>query len=409
MPLAIDRGDRNLLLLAGALLAALTLASIFFAGPGSEGSGPGFPTSYSTAAHGAKAAYLLAGELGWKVERWARPPDELPEEPDNVVLVLADPLMPASSTEKQAITAFVKRGGRVLATGIQGAELLSHARLGGVPKPPLDAQKFRAEIPAPFTDEAPEILMDTATRWNPALLNEQRYYGDAQGATVVGYKLGRGEVIWWADSLPLTNYGLTQCSNLVLFLNSIRRTPATDSGSHFASGGERTRVLWDEYYHGERLGFWAYMGPTPLPWALVQIGLLVIAALLAYGRPSGPVRSLPEESRLSPLEFVETLGALYERQGAAREALDISYARFRTLLIRRLGLRDNASADALSRSVRERLCWMVPGFWETLRQAERSIRNVSLKDQEALRLVQELHDYSRRFQLEDAPSGRAAL
>ena len=300
----------------------------------------------------------------------------------------------------------------MIATGTTGAELLSQGNLGAAPIVPFKVKEFAAELPAPLTSGAPEIVMKTSTRWVPPLPNQQRYYGDTAGPTVLGYRLGKGEVIWWADSLPLTNYGLTQSSNLMLFLNSLRRQDvlAGSRGGRIAGQADRhdgtarekrTRVLWDEYYHGERLGFWAYMGRTPAPWAIVQLGFLGLAALLAFGRRSGPLRSLPHESRLSPLEFVETLGSLYQHQGAARDALEISYGRFHSLLVRRLRLSESAAADEIARGVRERLGWTVPGFWETLHRSERGIKNANLNDHEALRLVQDLHDYGRRLRLEE--------
>ena len=126
---------------------------------------------------------------------------------------------------------------------------------------------------------------------------------------------------------------------------------------------------------------------------------MAAAALLTFARRSGTVRPLTPTSRLSPLEFIDTLGALYQRKGAAREALKTGYDRFRFVLLRRLGLPSSASADDISRGVRERLGWTVPGFWETLQRCELGVKSSRFEDAQALHLIQELHDYARRFRL----------
>ena len=61
------------------------------------------PTTYSSQNSGAKAAYLLLKEEGFKVERWERPLEGLPDDPANTVLVLAGPIRPAIKDEKQAL------------------------------------------------------------------------------------------------------------------------------------------------------------------------------------------------------------------------------------------------------------------------------------------------------------------
>src|SRR5439155_24215129 len=121
----------------------------------------------------------------------------------------------------------------------------------------------------------------------------------------------------------------------------------------------------DEYFHGDRRSFWSYAASTPAPWALAQLGVMAAAALITFARRSGPVRPLASPSRLSPLEFIDTLGALYQRKGAAREALKTGYHRFRFVLSRRLAPPSSASPDDIARGVRERLGLTVAGVWET--------------------------------------------
>ncbi|HLW79822.1 MAG TPA: DUF4350 domain-containing protein [Terriglobia bacterium] len=395
MRVSIDPGDRKLLIISGGLLIAIGLVGFLLA-PATAGTAAGFPSSYATDAGGGKAAYLLLGEFGYRVERWNSSPDQLPVNPVGTVLVLASPSSQPSASETSRVRAFVRAGGRLVAAGTSSLAFLPEHREVATKKPVYEFQKFAAEVPSPVTLGAPEILMRTNFRWARPAAGQQRLYGDADGPVVIEQRLGKGQVIWWADSSPLTNYGLAQSSNLMLLLNSVG--PSAVDANH-------TRVLWDEYYHGERASLWSYLGRTPAPWALVQLAVMVLAAILTFARRNGPVRPLTRESRLSPLEFIDTLGALYQRKGAAREALEIAYHRFRLTLAGRLGLPPSSSADEIAHGVRDRLGWTVPGFWETLQRAERGLRSGTLPEGRALLLVQELHDYARRFRLEAAGRG----
>jgi hypothetical protein len=395
MRVAIDPGDRKLLIVSGALFVAVSITGLVVSRP-QVGGPAGFPSSYSSASDGAKAAFLLLEELGCRIEHWTLPPSDLPKDPQGTLLVLADSFVPPSAEEKADLRTFVSRGGQALVTGAGGAGLLSETGVQPTAEPEFTEKMFAAELPAPLTRNAPEIFMRSSVRWERLRPSEQRYYGDDEGATVVSYRLGKGKVVWWGGSTPLTNHGLTQASNLALYLNSLGLNTSTPSQTH---------VLWDEYFHGDRVSFWAYLGRTPAPWAVLQLGLLAAAALFTYGRRSGPVRAPVHESRLSPLEFIETLGGLYQRKGAAREALEIVYHRFRLRLVSRMALPAAASTDQIARGVRERLGWTVPGFWEILQLCERGIKSASLREAEAMRLIQELHDYSRRFRLQSTGSG----
>ena len=112
----------------------------------------------------------------------------------------------------------------------------------------------------------------------------------------------------------------------------------------------QAEVLWDEYGHGYRQSS-AVSGSTRIiRWIFLQLAIFSVAILLAYSRRSGPVWMPPGESRLSPLEFVRTLGSLYQHANAGSVAVDISYQRFRYLLTRRLGLSINAPVDDLDRA-----------------------------------------------------------
>jgi hypothetical protein len=101
------------------------------------------------------------------------------------------------------------------------------------------------------------------------------------------------------------------------------------------------------------------------------------------------------EVRLSPLEFVETLGSLYQRAGTASVAVDICYRRFRYWLTRRLGIAPNTEMEGLASVIRDR--WGFTGdrftgeqFITTMKQCESASSDPFLRGPVALRLLQEL-------------------
>lgn len=401
---ALAPGDRKLLIVSGLLIAAISTIALLVSPPSTSPS-LGIPSTYSADSGGAKAAFLLLGEMGYRVERWVRPPQELPEapvagetnekveSPARTLLVLVDPIIPASAEEISSLLRFVQQGGQVLVTGVTGKMLVPPSALTTSRREEVEEKTYAAELPAPLTRDAPEISMKADTRWSARSGYHLRYYGDQEGGVVVVFKMGTGRVVWWADSGPLTNNGLTQASNLMLFLNSVG-DPAG------------RRILWDEYFHGERMGFWSYLGRTPIPWSMAQLGLVLAAALVTLGRRNSPIRPLEKESRLSPLEFVEALGDLYQHKGGAAEALGVAYQRFRYLLLRRIGLPPAARPQEIQREVRERLGWTIPGFSETLQRCELGVKDRSMTGPRSLHLIQELHDYSRRFGLGKSEAGK---
>jgi len=88
MPLKVDPKDRKLLLGAACVFVLLIAGAVVFGGEGV--SKAEIPSSYSTASGGGKAAYLLLSQAGYKVERWEKPLDQLPQATGKT-LILAGP------------------------------------------------------------------------------------------------------------------------------------------------------------------------------------------------------------------------------------------------------------------------------------------------------------------------------
>jgi len=380
----VDAGDRKILIAAGILLVVLTAGSFLASPP--KGNALPYPSSYSPASQGSKAIYLLLEDLGYWVERWERPPTELPDPPEEDVLVLAEPFLPISEGERAAIRRFVQAGGRVLVTGHQGADLVEAWKVKPLAVSGRPWQTYKAAIPGPLTLGVPEITMAPETTWSKSPDPPLGQFVDAEETVVMTRRIGEGLIVWWAGSTPLTNAGALERSNLELALASL------------GPPGEGC-ILWDEYYHGQRGSLWSYLAATPVPWGFLQAAIIFVAALATHGRRWGPIRSPFEEPRLSPLEFVETVSDLYRRARASSGAVEIAYVRFRAALARRLGLPPAANALEICRRAEERLRPADRSLLDTVRAAERAVHDPALDDWQALQLVQSLHAHSRALSL----------
>ncbi len=382
MPVALNRSDRKLLLTGAVVVFLLAVAIVFFSPDSDEEEG--FPSSFSAKRHGAKAAFLLLQESGYQVERWIQSPANLPQQPAGTLLIVAEPQLSPEKKESEALKKYLQEGGRILAIGARATLLLPEGDAARLDEPEFEWKPVSPTLPSRITRGGP-ITMPMRYKWKPDLPEHLVHYAVDDGAVVVSYRHGAGEVIWWADDLPITNAGINRKGNLDLLLNCI--------------GDGTTRILWDEYFHQPRQSLWSRVSDTPLSWMLLQAGLVALALVFTYSRRSGPLHPLIEESRLSPLEFVETLGALYKRGGAAGFAVEVAYGRFRQLLARRLGVRRDLDRDALVRAARERLGHKGNALADVLRECEAAARNSELADARAVELVQQLNHFARELQL----------
>jgi len=377
MPGRLTPGDRRLFLIAGGVFVALIAVSAVLTGGASNATE--IATTYSAGSRGAKAAYLLLEESGYRIERFEQAFRELPDGTD-ATLIIADAESAPTIEDRAAVRRFIEDGGRVIATGVSGSLFLPerHVQADGVSG--LTWAQVPAVTPAAITRAAAAITLAPQAYWEPGTSVLPLYADD--NARVVSYRFGTGEVIWWASATPLTNAGIREPGNLEFFLSCL--------------GSPATRILWDESTHGHVRTVSVSVIRSPLTALAVQLGLFAAAILFTFSRRSGPLVPAPVERRLSPLEFVRTLGALYQRAGAATVAVDITYQRFRFALAARLGMANNASADDLERASRER--WRLDAqFGEVLRACE--TLDARMTANEALRLNRALYDYAATLEL----------
>jgi Domain of unknown function (DUF4350) len=381
MPLNIDPGDRKLLLGAACVFVGLIAGTAWLGG--SAGQNVDIPSSYSTASGGAKAAYLLLADAGYKQLRWEKPLNQLPQAAGNT-LILAEPSEAPTREEREGLNAFISDGGRLIAMGMFAGTFLPENQslpdiLGGVAW-----KKASAVSPAAITRAAPEIVLAPEASWQ-SFSSAYPLYRDGDRVVAVKYPYGRGEVIWCAAATPLTNAGLQEPGNLEFLLASL--------------GEKQNNILWDEYIHGYRQSLALSIAHSPVKWIVLQLALLGLAMVLTFSRRSGPIFQPAADVRLSPLEFVHSLGGLYQHAGSASVAVDICYQRFRYWLARRLGVASNIPVEELGLVVRERWAVADEHFIALLARSESARYDPYLSAAEALHLVQELNRFSIQFKL----------
>jgi hypothetical protein len=383
VPLKIDKADRRLLLWASLIFLAIIIALAVFSS--NEERDSGVPSTYSSQPSGAKAAYLLLGELGFQVERWERSPEDLPENPGRTVLVLASPFQWPSGDEPLWLQTYLSRGGRILFTGSRAGAFLPYANTEREPVPEPIPKLYLPQAISSLT-RGGGIRMSPTAYWQRRGPGVLVHYSDNERPIVVSYKVGKGEVIWWGASTPLSNDAINQDGDLELLLNSL---------------GEpgQTRILWDEYFHGSRESMGAYVATPAILWGLAQGGLIALAMILTYSRRNGPIYPAGAPTRLSPLEFVETLGGLYRKAHAIRVAIEVPYARFRMMASRQLGLKIDSPTPDLARAVRNRLGYPDERVQELLQEIESAMYDPHLREDTALKLAQQLNVHTRQLQL----------
>jgi hypothetical protein len=382
---SLNPRDRRLLL-ACLVIVALAAGVVAILAP-QEDDANVVPSSFSSGTHGAEAAYLTLERSGYRVERSERPLSELAQQSDaQTVVILADP-MPTRKTltaARSSVAAILQHGGRVIATGSSGGDLLPQGQVAELPQIPGAAQSDCTAEPDGFGELANSgaVHFREADLWRKTLPEQSVEYTCGRDAVVVSYAVGPGHAIWWADSLPLENAFIAKDGDLTLLLNSL--------------GGAGNRIVWDESLHNDEPGIWSYANGTPVRLLWLQLALATMLLVVSFSRRSGPLLPDPVVARDAPLEFVYSLGALYDRAGATNTAVQIAYARFCLML----GLkRKRSSADEAKEMMAvasSRLGRNEPELQPAIEMCEETTyAPAQMPPRQALELVQSLNKFER--------------
>ena len=315
---SLDRRDRSLLLIT-ALLVLCTTVLLVLVHP-QEQSDSYIPSTYSTAPHGAKAAYLLLARLGYRVERSEGPLDSIADTADaHTVLILAEPTRAPSQQETAAVRRVLARGGRVLAAGFLAAAAVPDENLDNQSPPQLVGGICEAEPVgfSPLAAGGKVVMRGVRSVWKLDRPSQRAAFLCAGEGVVVTYPVEKGTVVWWASASPLENQDIAAPGSLELLLNSLQLQ-------------QGDRVVWDESLHAEPAAAWDPFADRVILALIAQLFLIGLLLVLARGRRSGPLRPLPAPARSSPMEFVRSLGGLYRSSGANDVPVTIAYERFRS-------------------------------------------------------------------------------
>jgi hypothetical protein len=380
-PPSLDHRDRRLLLICVGIVVLLAVIVTLIA-PREDDDDP-VPSSYSSASHGSEAGYLALEKSGYQIERWEQPLGNLAEESNNhTVLIVAEPFPLEVLNAKPAIQKILDRGGRVIATGIAGATLLPN----GHAEPTLknDSEICAAQPQNSDSSGEDAIEIRPSARWAASLPGLHIGYACQSDPVIVGYPVGKGTAIWWANSMPLENREIADHGDLSLLLQSLGSDP-------------NARVVWDESLHADTRSIWSYANGTPVKMLWAQLLLVGIFLILSKSRRSGPLLPDPVVARDTQLEFVRSLGALYDKANATDTAVKIAYARFRLLLGHQVvGIESTHAtdkADEMVSVVRARVGREIAGLHEKIVECE-EIRYAAepIGMRNALTLVQTLWD-----------------
>ena len=374
-------GDARVVVWACAGVLAVILVGAFLAP--ARGDNDPTPSTWNSGSRGAKAAYELLGQLGYRTARWDKPAMELREvDAARTTLILAEANMMDLRNEKAGVADFLMRGGRIVATGAVSAMMLPDARIG---PPGHIYTKLCYTTPQSLSGmgRAGRIAMPVPFKWSAGAARVDQACG--QDAVVVHYGEGAGAVVWWSSAAPLTNRGLKDDAGLRLLLASV--------------GAPDRTVLFDEYIHGERESVWATVSGTPVKALGWQLALIALLLVLSFGRRSGPVRALAQAQRASPLEFAESMGALYEKAGAADVAVGAAERRLMDFLRNEGGAPNETlrgGPEAIAAAVAARFGYAGVDFTEDLKAArEAEFARLSVKS--ALELVRRLDRHIARL------------
>jgi hypothetical protein len=381
---SLDQRDRRLLLITAALVLG-TIVLLVLVHP-EEQPDSYIPSTYSAAPHGAKAAYLLLGRLGYLVTRSEGPLDSVAAKADaHTVLILAEPTRAPSQHETAAIGRVLASGGRVLAAGFLAAAVVPDEDLDNQSPPQLIGGVCEAEPVgfSPLTAGGKVVMRGIRAVWKLDRPSQRAAFLCANEGVVVTYRVGKGTVVWWASASPLENRDIAAPASLELLLNSLE-----------LQRGDK--VIWDESLHAAPAAAWDPLQDRVILALIAQVFTVGLLLVLARGRRSGPLRPLPAPARNSPMEFVRSLGGLYRSSGANDVPVTIAYERFRARLAQRYGVSGAQTADAatLAATLAERFAIPSPSRRHDLEACENAGRLSHLNSRQALSLVKALAGYS---------------
>jgi Domain of unknown function (DUF4350) len=342
------------------LLALVLVVSFLLSRPQNTGQDLWLPSSFNPSPRGHKALFVTLQDLHWPVARWHKPYTELSGTGQCLIITRA-----ASQThgtfsprEINLLLQWVGAGNHLILAGnfagwpdtlpllqrtgflIPAAmekSLLSPAVRLFIPPPPVLDLQPGPGWPVPPPASPLQITAENSLPPPPASARILwMFQGEAYAAEISHL---RGTITFLSSTSFVDNRNLADESNLRFLLELLRphdRLP---------------EIIWfEEAHHGYRLdgNAAALLRQPGLRIALGQAALGLLVFLSAQMIRFGPVRSLPQDSQRSSVEFINAMASLYRRSDRREEFAGELFAQTHAAILRRLNLPGRASHDLIA-------------------------------------------------------------
>jgi hypothetical protein len=322
----------------GAVAVVVVLNLFFDALAGFTGGDPSGPTSssYATAADGMAAYAELLEQHGHPVSRMRTPVHEDDDLSPGDTLVVADPDN-LDAEEADAIAAFVRRGGRLIAAGPTTGPALRRLLGSSLAWASVPVRSARPVVPVPEVAGVPEVQADERGAWRstgaglPVLASDR-------AVLVAVADVDRGRVVALADASVLHNDLLDQAGNAAFGV---------------AAAGERSRrVRFAEAGHGYGRTGGLEALPSAWQWAAALAALAGLAWMWTKGRRFGPPDELERELPPPRRVYVDAVAASLAKTRSPGTALAPLQRAARDRVARRAGLPAEATPDEVAAAAR---------------------------------------------------------
>jgi hypothetical protein len=332
-------------------------------------------TTYSSQPDGARALSLWLQEAGYTVLTLEDAPFSVTSEAG--LLFVLEPSILYESAHLDTLERWVDQGGILVLGGSRLPIRPLLERFGLTPRP-ISPQVERAMPAQPLFIQPPigAVAMRAADALEARTSASVPLLADTDRLVAVSLWRGKGRVIALASAFPFTNAGLPMADNAAFALHVVSLIPPG------------ARIAFDEYHHGfirrEQRTALDLSLRTPLGWAGLYAGLLVLGYLAASGRRFGRAVPLAPDRRRGVAEYVRSMASLYRRAGQRRFVARHEAQQVRRRLARELGADPNLSLAELSEWLRLRDVKQ-PELLAVLQSLE---RDGPLSEAELVRLVQ---------------------
>ena len=394
-------------------------------------------STYHSGPTGLRALHDFLNESGYKVIRWREAPQKLLADSGKSVktfVVVGQTQLPFEKEEARALRTWVHGGGRlVLIDRKLHTELASQP--GGwnfstrelyfpsIDTDPADAKQMTEKVvalqpvqPSVMTSNIKSVLPSRfATRLRvvppdaetvdvyPTTESHEEtvrevqpmvaqapvvHIADSEGALLVDYNYGMGNIVVLSDPYIVANGGLKLNDNLQLAINVLA-----------ARGG---LIAFDEYHQGKGVtqnAFASYFAGTPVLAIAAQLALLLLLVLWTNARRFARPLPLAQVDRRSSLEFVASMAELQERSRAFDLAIENIYTRTRRVLARYAGVDYNSSRVEIAERVASRSSIDARKLEILMRQCEEVINGQPIGWRQSVDLVRRLRAVEKELGL----------